>query len=292
MESVRDAGSDVAHTTRDAAVDVAHTTRDAAVDVARTAKQEARQLAHTTADEVQEVGRGVRQRLRDEVDRQHRQVTDRVGAFAEELYTMARERPETPAGELVGILAARSRTFAEYLDQHGPERVLHELRDFARRRPGTFIVSATDSSISGEGSVGIRGSGGTYDDFIANAVNGPADLTPGNNQTLATTSLTCPRTPQCRDGIDNDGDGAIDLADFSCQGNPNKDDETTPKAEFMKYSPRGRKIAIAYLRGQTFEFVSAADKYEEVRKELGARFQKAIEPARVGRVLIVDYVAQ
>jgi hypothetical protein len=142
MESVRDAGSDVAHTTRDAAVDVAHTTRDAAVDVARTAKQEARQLAHTTADEVQEVGRGVRQRLRDEVDRQHRQVTDRVGAFAEELYTMARERPETPAGELVGILAARSRTFAEYLDQHGPERVLHELRDFARRRPGTFIVSA------------------------------------------------------------------------------------------------------------------------------------------------------
>lgn len=37
--------------------------------------------------------------------------------------------------------------------------------------------------------------------------------------------------PQCRDGVDNDGDGAIDLADFSCQGDPNKDDETNPRAQ-------------------------------------------------------------
>jgi hypothetical protein len=140
--TTRDAATEVARTTRDAAADVARTTRDAAAEVARTAKEETRQVAHTAADEAQEVGRGVRQRLREEVDRQHRQVTDRVGAFAEELYTMARERPDTPAGELVGILATRSRSFAEYLDRHGPERVLHELQDFARRRPGTFIVSA------------------------------------------------------------------------------------------------------------------------------------------------------
>jgi uncharacterized repeat protein (TIGR01451 family) len=98
---------------------------------------------------------------------------------------------------------------------------------------GTFIVSASDTSISGEGSVGIRGSGGTYDDFIANAANSPADLSPANNQASASTALSCAQTspPQCSDGIDNDGDGAIDLADFSCQGNPNKDDETTPKAQ-------------------------------------------------------------
>lgn len=142
METARDAGADLAQTARDAAADVARATRHAAADVARTAKEETRQVAHTAADEVQEVGRGVRQRLREEVDRQHRQATDRVGAFAEELDTMARERPDTPAGELVGALAARSRSFAEYLDRHGPERVLHELQDFARRRPGTFIVSA------------------------------------------------------------------------------------------------------------------------------------------------------
>ncbi len=36
---------------------------------------------------------------------------------------------------------------------------------------------------------------------------------------------------QCQDGIDNDGDGAIDLADFSCQNNSQKNDESFPKAE-------------------------------------------------------------
>jgi hypothetical protein len=72
----------------------------------------------------------------------HRLAVDRVGTFAEELDRMARERPDTPAGELVGMLASRSRSFAAYLDQHGPERVLHELQDFARRRPGTFIAAA------------------------------------------------------------------------------------------------------------------------------------------------------
>jgi hypothetical protein len=142
MEAARDAGTAAARTARDAGADVARTAHDAGADVIRTGKEEARQLAQTVVDEAKQVGVGVRQRLREEADRQHRQVVDRVGTFAEELHTMAGERPDTPAGELVGLLAARSRSFAEYIDQHGPERVLHELQDFARRRPGTFVVAA------------------------------------------------------------------------------------------------------------------------------------------------------
>jgi hypothetical protein len=142
MGTARDAGAEVARTARDAGETVARTARDAGADVARTVGEQARQVAHAAADEVRQVGVDVRQRLRDEADHQHRQVVDRVGTFAEQLDAMAAERPDTPAGELVGMLAARSRSFAEYLDQHGPERVLHELQDFARRRPGTFIAAA------------------------------------------------------------------------------------------------------------------------------------------------------
>jgi hypothetical protein len=142
VETARDAGAEVATAARDAGADVAHAAREAAADVTRAVKEETRHVAHTAADQAQQVGVGVRQRMREEVDRQHRHVADRVGTFAEQLYTMAGERPDTPAGELVGMLAARSRSFAEYLDQHGPDRVLHELQEFARRRPGTFIVAA------------------------------------------------------------------------------------------------------------------------------------------------------
>jgi gas vesicle protein len=142
VPTARDAGSDVVQTARDAGSDLAQTARDAGSDLARTTKEEARQVAHTAADQADRVRVGVRQRMREEVDRQHRQVTDRVGAFAQELATMAAERPDTPASELVGMLAERSRSFADYLDRHGPEKVLYELQNFARRRPGTFIVAA------------------------------------------------------------------------------------------------------------------------------------------------------
>src|SRR5262245_43321075 len=38
-------------------------------------------------------------------------------------------------------------------------------------------------------------------------------------------------------------------------------EESTPKAEFMKYAPRGREATIAYLRSQPFEVVAAPDRY-------------------------------
>jgi hypothetical protein len=40
-----------------------------------------------------------------------------------------------------------------------------------------------------------------------------------------------PVQPKCNNGIDDDGDGVIDLNDFSCLGNSLKDDETNPKAQ-------------------------------------------------------------
>ena len=93
-------------------------------------------------DQAHEVSGNVKQRVREEIDRQHHSVAERVGAFAQELYAMAGEQPQTPARELVGTLAARSASFADYLNRHGPEAVLNELQDFARRRPATFIVAA------------------------------------------------------------------------------------------------------------------------------------------------------
>src|SRR5262245_39266584 len=94
---------------------VVETARDAGADVARTATDEAKHVAREASDQARRVSTDVRQRVRDEVDRQHRSATERIGAFAEELYTMAGEQPQTPARELVRMLAVRSSAFAEYL---------------------------------------------------------------------------------------------------------------------------------------------------------------------------------
>ncbi|TSC98119.1 MAG: hypothetical protein Greene101449_975, partial [Candidatus Peregrinibacteria bacterium Greene1014_49] len=58
------------------------------------------------------------------------------------------------------------------------------------------------------------------------------DPNASNNQSqTVSTTVTCPSTPQCQDGIDNDGDGAVDFpGDFSC-GDPGDDDEGNPKSQ-------------------------------------------------------------
>lgn len=155
---------EVAANTRDTAVDVAGSARDTAVEIARTASGDAGQVvqavrdagvgvagvardgASSVVDEAKGQARGlsadVRQRVRDEVDRQHQGVVDRASAFADELHAMSAQQPQTPAKELVGMLAARSSEFAQYLEQHGPEAVLAEVQAFARRRPATFVFAA------------------------------------------------------------------------------------------------------------------------------------------------------
>ncbi len=68
--------------------------------------------------------------------------------------------------------------------------------------------------------------------------------------------------------------------------------EGTAKDEFMRYSPRGREAAVAYLRSQGFDDLAAPDKYNTIRAELGKVFTDAVGAKRVARVLVIDYVAQ
>ena len=130
------------HTFSEVGHSALETARDAGTDVASTARDEVRHVADEAVDQAHRVTADVKQRVRDEAERQHGNLTGRVGQFASELYAMAAERPETPARELITLLADRSTAFAEYLDKNGPEKALTELQDFARRRPGTFIVAA------------------------------------------------------------------------------------------------------------------------------------------------------
>lgn len=68
--------------------------------------------------------------------------------------------------------------------------------------------------------------------------------------------------------------------------------EGTPKDEFMRYSPRGREAAVAYLRSQSFDDLASPEKYNDTRAELGKAFSEAMGEKRVGRVMVIDYVAQ
>src|SRR4051812_25737045 len=68
--------------------------------------------------------------------------------------------------------------------------------------------------------------------------------------------------------------------------------ETTTKEEFMRYSPRGREAAVAYLRSQGFDDLASPEHYTNIRSELAKEFIAAVGDKRVARVMVIDYVAQ
>ncbi|NJC63477.1 hypothetical protein HC028_02970 [Planosporangium flavigriseum] len=115
---------------------------EAAGNVTDTAKQQARQVT----DEVSSQARGVAAELRDQVGTQVRSQNDRlvdgIRSMADELDGMVSDGTDSPARTVVSRVALGGRQMADYLAEHGPEGVLSEVQDFARRRPGAFLATA------------------------------------------------------------------------------------------------------------------------------------------------------
>jgi hypothetical protein len=62
--------------------------------------------------------------------------------MADHLDEMRGDRQDSPATQVVSRVADGGRQLAGYLETMGPEGVLREVEDFARRRPGAFLATA------------------------------------------------------------------------------------------------------------------------------------------------------
>ena len=129
------------------------TVKQVAAQGTQAAGQVVSDVRETAADQAQRVGaeartqaRSVTSEVRDKLGEQARSQSDRlVGTIretADHLDEMRGDRSGTPAATVVARVADGGRQLADYLDQHGPEGVLREVQDFARRRPGAFLATA------------------------------------------------------------------------------------------------------------------------------------------------------
>jgi uncharacterized protein YjbJ (UPF0337 family) len=114
----------------------------AAADVKDTAKEQAQRVG----SEAKIQARSVAADLRDKVGEQARSQNDRlvstIRETADHLDEMRGDRSGSPAATVVSRVADSGRQLADYLDRNGPEGVLREVQDFARRRPGAFLATA------------------------------------------------------------------------------------------------------------------------------------------------------
>jgi hypothetical protein len=167
---------------------VAGQSKEAAAQAASDVKDTAREQAQRVGAEAKTQARNVASDVRDRVSEQARTQNDKlvgdIRQMADHLDEMRGDRQDSPAATVVSRVADSGRQMADYLDRNGPEGVLREVQDFARRRPGAFLATALAAGFV----VGRLGKG------VAKADPGAGDSKPRGDSFVSRTPDTGYRT--------------------------------------------------------------------------------------------------
>jgi len=136
-QSATDRATEAAQQGKQAVSDVAQTAASRAGDVKDEAVRQARDLVGETRSQVTE-----------QAGRQHQALVSNLRSLSDELARMSRTGGESGvATELAGQAQQRVATLADWLGSREPGQILDEARNFARRRPGTFLVGALAAGV-------------------------------------------------------------------------------------------------------------------------------------------------
>ncbi|GIF77767.1 hypothetical protein [Asanoa siamensis] len=128
---------------KDEARDVGKTAAAAGGDVAQTAKEQGKEVARETARQARDLYGEARGHLRDQAGSQQRRAAGGIRALGDELRGMAENSNGSgPAGELARQASGRISDIADWLEAREPGELVTEVKEFARRHPGTFLAGA------------------------------------------------------------------------------------------------------------------------------------------------------
>jgi hypothetical protein len=133
--------------------------KDQAKQAAGTAADQGKRVAGVAQDEVKNVAaeaqtqlRGLLDEATTQVDEQSKaqksRLADTVRTFGDDLESMRGEaQQDGVAAQVVQQVAGQARSLASHLDDRNPSELLDDVRRFARRRPGTFLLGALAAGI-------------------------------------------------------------------------------------------------------------------------------------------------
>ncbi|WP_197412922.1 hypothetical protein [Arthrobacter sp. EpRS71] len=197
------ADSGTVHTAKQEAAGVAGAVGDAASGVVDTAKSEAGHVAHEVKVNARQLLTQTKGELSDQAQAQQQRVAEGLRSISDELSTMANSTENGGvATDLVQQAAQRSSSIAQWLEGRDPGSLLDEVKGFARRKPGTFLLLAAGAGVlagrlgrgmagnaSDAGSTGSADAARTphtaYNPSAGGAVTPPAVDLPGPTVTTA-----------------------------------------------------------------------------------------------------------
>ncbi|MET7671958.1 hypothetical protein [Micromonospora luteifusca] len=163
---------------RDQARHVGSEAAQAGGAVAQTAKEQGTEVGREAARQARNLYGEARTQLASQTGEQQRRAAGGLRSLADEMRSMAEQGGQAgPVSELARQAADRVHGVAGWLEEREPGDLLTEVRDYARRNPGTFLVGAAVLGVlagrltrgisaagddSGNGSSTYRGAG-AYD---------------------------------------------------------------------------------------------------------------------------------
>lgn len=128
-------GTERARETKEAA-------KQSAQDVADTARQQGRHVASEIRTQARSVASDVRSSVTGQARTQNDRLADGLRRMSDEFGRMGTDTAGSPANEVVRRLSDGGHRAADYLQERGPEGLLDDVQEFARRKPGTFLLAA------------------------------------------------------------------------------------------------------------------------------------------------------
>jgi hypothetical protein len=128
---------------REEAAQVGQSARAAAGNVTGTAVDQARNVAEETGRQARDLLGEARSQVGEQASVQQRKAAQNLHTLAGQLNEMAAKSGDSGmAAQLAEEAADRVHGVASWLDGREPADLLDEVRGFARRRPGTFLLGA------------------------------------------------------------------------------------------------------------------------------------------------------
>jgi hypothetical protein len=132
----------------DKAQQAASTASDEAGRVTDVAKEQAQEVAAEVKTQARDLLGELRTQVREQSVSQRDQLAQTLRQFGDDLDEMNRSTTGSGlASDLTDRAASKAREFSTYVNDHEPGDLVEEMRAFARRRPGTFLVGAAIAGV-------------------------------------------------------------------------------------------------------------------------------------------------
>lgn len=128
---------------------MARTAADSGGQVAGTARDEGQKVVSEAVGQARNLVGEARGQLSEQAGSQQQKAASSVRSLSDELQTMASSSDQSGmASELVKQAASQVEQVAGWLENRDPQGLLEDVRNFARRRPGAFLLGAATAGLA------------------------------------------------------------------------------------------------------------------------------------------------